>query len=75
MKKYQKGGTPKKPLMNPAKIAVGPLKPATPKEKEEALKKFKAAMEKEMKKAKFPAVPPKKKMGGYTESKTNKKKK
>lgn len=63
MKKYQKGGPAKKPSMNPAKIAVGPVKPATPKQKEEALKKFKDAMKKEIEKAPFPAAP-KKQMGG-----------
>ena len=66
-KKYQAGGgtttPPKKVIMSPAKIAVGPVKPPTAKEKEEAWKKFKAAMEKEVGKAPFPAAP-KKQMGG-----------
>jgi len=67
-KKYRIGGgttdpPTKKVRMSPAKIAVGPVKPPTAKEKEEAWKKFKAAMEKEVGKAPFPAVP-KKKIGG-----------
>lgn len=73
-KKYRIGGgttdpPTKKVRMSPAKIAVGPVKPPTAKEKEEALKKFKAAMEKEVGKAPFPAVPPKKETGGYVEPK------
>jgi len=68
-KKYKAGGgitdPPKKVRMSPAKIAVGPVKPVTTKEKEEALKKFKEVMEKEGGKALFPTAP-KKKIGGPT---------